>query len=95
MSLDSFWHVIELQLEKASRAKSASDVLRIFAIENHNSPAFFAGSGGDGSLMESLTDAGWSTLWARASYHYAMQAPDGSSITYVEGDIFPGNHRPI
>lgn len=95
LGLDGFWSVIDKQLEQARSAKTADDVLRIFAIDEHNSPAFFAGSGGDDRLDEALFAAGWGYAWARASYHWAMTAPDGSGITYVEGDIFPGVQRPV
>ncbi len=87
----AFWHEIELQLEDLGHAKSAKDVLTILAAPGHNSPAFFAGSGGDGSPIWHLDEAGWSTIWWRADYHWALRAPDGSAITYVEGDIFEGD----
>lgn len=94
----SFWKTIETQLAECQKAGSADDVLRILATEHNpygdpsvsGAPAFFAGSGGDDSLMAALEAAGWSVTWAEAHYHYKMQAPDGSTITYVEGDIFPG-----
>lgn len=89
-NMDTFWLAIERQLARATQAKSARDVLEIFAVEGHNSPAFFAGSGGDESLDGALTQAGWDYAWSEASYHWAMIAPDGTGITYVEGDIFPG-----
>lgn len=59
--------------------------------EHRKTGAFFAGSGGDGTVMEALTDAGWRVTWAEASYYYVMTAPDGSSITYIEGDIERGD----
>jgi len=81
--------------------RSAADVLRIFSHGNdpygdgHNTgvPAFFAGSGGDGSLRDALYDAGWSLNWGRAAYWWSMRAPDGSSVTYVEGDIYEGTSQ--
>lgn len=91
--LDTFWQIIERQLDQATTAQTADDVLRIFAVDGHNSPAFFGGSGGDDSLDGALLSAGWSYAWSEASYHWAMRAPDGSGITYVEGDIFDGWRR--
>lgn len=91
--MDTFWKAIEHQLTEASTATTADDVLRIFAIDGHNSPAFFAGSGGDDQLDDALLNAGWRYAWAHAGYHWAMVAPDGSGITYVEGDIYPGTRR--
>lgn len=91
MNSIDFWAGIEHQLTELRSARSAADVLRILAIENHTTPAFFAGSGGDGTVMEALESAGWSIIWAEAHYHYAMRAPDGTSITYIEGDIREGD----
>ena len=96
MSLDGFWAAIDAQLEELKSAKSADDVMRILAAERNPDPyneskrAFFAGSGGDGTVMDSLLDAGWRVTWSEASYYYTMQAPDGSKITYIEGDIEKG-----
>lgn len=100
-NLTGFWAAIDSQLAECREARSADDVLRILATEVNpygdptvtSAPAFFAGSGGDDSLMEALEIAGWDMIWAEASYHYAMRAPDGSAITYVEGDIYPGSER--
>jgi len=94
----SFWAVIDAQLAELATAATAADVLRILATDRNpygdpgitSAPAFFAGSGGDASIMEPLIAAGWRVNWAEAHYHYSMIAPDGSSITYVEGDVFPG-----
>jgi hypothetical protein len=49
---------------------------------------FFAGSGGDGTAMGALLQAGWVATRPEASYYYVMRAPGGDKITYVEGDIF-------
>jgi len=92
--LDGFWEAIEQQLADARSASSADDVLRIFAVTDHNSPAFFGGSGGDYRLDDVLLEAGWTYAWSKADYWWAMRAPDGSGITYVEGDIFGTVERP-
>jgi hypothetical protein len=94
MGLDAFWDAIDAQLAQAQSAGSAADVLAIFGSPGHNSPGFFGGSGGDESLDAVLLGAGWSYAWSKASYHWAMRAPDGSGITYVEGDIYEGIERP-
>lgn len=96
MDLTGFWATIQAQLTECQQARSADDVLRILATAGNpyddpsitGAPAFFAGSGGDESLMAALEVAGWTVVWAEAHYHYAMRAPDGSAITYVEGDIY-------
>lgn len=99
MNLDGFWAAVDAQLRDLTTARSAADVLRILATSGNpygdpsitSAPAFFAGSGGDGSVYEALTEAGWSPLWWKAGYHWAMRAPDGSEITYIEGDVYEGN----
>jgi hypothetical protein len=96
MSNTAFWATIDQQLEEATAAAGAADVLRIFSAgrnpygPGHSAGPFFAGSGGDKTLRAALSAAGWSLAWSKASYYYAMRAPDGSTITYVEGDLYPG-----
>lgn len=101
-ALDAFWAVIDQQIEELKTARSADDVLRILANEGNpygadtsSGDGFFAGSGGDASVAGALEEAGWSMIWYEAHYHFAMRAPDGSAITYVEGDIYRGNERPM
>lgn len=49
---------------------------------------FFAGSGGDRTLLDSLVEASWEVVEMTASYHYRLRHPDsGSALTYTEGDI--------
>ncbi len=95
MSTANFWQVIDRQIAELRQARSAADVLRILATADNpygdphisSAPAFFAGSGGDETVMDALLTAGWRVTWEKASYWYAMTAPDGSAITYTEGDI--------
>jgi hypothetical protein len=101
--MDPFWTAIREQLKELETAKSADDVLRILAHENNpdqtypraNRPdeGFFAGSGGDGTVRDALFEAGWWAVWAKSSIYYVMKAPDGSVITYIEGDIYRGDRR--
>lgn len=97
---DEFWTKVKAQLSEARSAESADDVIRIFSPERNPyghakvaGDGFFAGSGGDHTLDEALEEAGWSWVWSKAGYYWAMRAPDGSMITYVEGDIYRGNRR--
>ncbi|MFD7605127.1 hypothetical protein ACFWAN_32390 [Streptomyces mirabilis] len=98
---DKFWEEIASQLSELESAQSADDVIRILSHERNpykdgvptGADGFFAGSGGDGTVRESLEAAGWKMRWSRAGYFYAMQAPDCSEITYIEGDIYRGNTR--
>ena len=89
--MNNFWDVIAGQLVELRTAASADDVLRILAYDGCTGDGFFAGSGGDGTVMESLLEAGWSVTWCAASYYWVMRAPGGDEITYVEGDIFRGD----
>ncbi|MFH8257897.1 hypothetical protein [Streptomyces roseolus] len=88
----TFWAAIADQLQKLRTAKTADDVLRILPSDG-DAPGFFKGSGGDGTVSEALHAAGWEQVWAESSFYYTMRAPDGSMITYIEGDIFPGDHH--
>lgn len=91
--LDTFWAVIAEQLQELRSAKNADDVLRILASEGRTAPGFFGGSGGDETVSAALHTAGWTTAWAQSSIYYTMRAPDRSMITYIEGDIFPGDRH--
>jgi hypothetical protein len=96
---DNFWAVIQAQVGELTSAATAQDVLRILATERApGNPlvagdGFFAGSGGDDSVWEALSEAGWQIIWSRADYYFVAKAPDGSTITYVEGDIYLGDKR--
>ncbi|MFF3416804.1 hypothetical protein ACFYW9_19205 [Streptomyces sp. NPDC002698] len=99
MSTDPFWITVRGQLAELKEAKSAGDVVRILSAERnpykHDSIAadgFYAGGDGD-DFSDALDEAGWGFLWSKARYWFAMQAPDGSKVTYVEGDIYKGDRR--
>ncbi len=99
-TLDEFWKVIDAQIEQLKTAKTADEVIDILANDKNpygdpdigSGDGFFAGSGGDPTVWAALADAGWKTVWFEADYHFAMSAPDGSGITYVEGDIYKDLH---
>ena len=91
--LDGFWENIDAQIEQLRSARSADDVIRILGPvdrEYGTGDAFFMGGGGDQTVYGALMEAGWKTAWFDAPYYFAMEAPDGSGITYVEGDIYRG-----
>ena len=51
--------------------------------------AFFAGSGGDDTLIEALLSAGWVFEWSKTSYWYGMRHPViGDRLEYIEGDVY-------
>jgi hypothetical protein len=87
--MDKFWAAIEAQCTELRTAKTADEVIAILDPPS-SGDAFFAGGGGDTSVSECLDEAGWEMIWRNASYHWAMRAPDGSAITYVEGDVYKG-----
>ncbi len=94
-----FWNHIAHQLQQLETAQTANDVCRILSKDNNpygedchtGADAFFAGGGGDYTPRSSLYKAGWRTIQAEAYYYYAMQSPNGDTITYCEGDIYRGN----
>ena len=92
MSLDTFWAEIDQQLAELRTARTAADVIRICPpIRSVSDPAaqgFFAGGGGDHLPDGPLSAAGWTFVWSKASYWWKMQSPDGSTITYTEGDLY-------
>lgn len=99
---DRFWTVIAEQHKELESARCANDVIRILSHDrNPYGPhwdgaagdGFFAGSGGDKTVSEALRTAGWTTVWEESSIYYTMRAPDGSRITYCEGDIYRGDRR--
>lgn len=102
---DPFWAAVAQQLEELRSAKSADDVLRILSPERNpyvtvlgrepsaSADAFFAGSGGEDNVETALRDTGWQFVWMRAGYWWAMRAPNGDVITYVEGDIYRGDRK--
>lgn len=98
---DDFWAAIRVQLMELTSAKTAADVVRILSKERNpygdptmcSGDGFFAGSGGDDTVADALRQAGWGYAWRKAGYHYCMKAPNGSAITYVEGDIYIGDER--
>ncbi|MEU5242197.1 hypothetical protein ACH4UR_37385 [Streptomyces lydicus] len=97
-----FWTVIAEQHQELHSARTADDVIRILSHDrNPYGPdwdgaagdAFFAGAGGDKTVNAALRTAGWTTIWAESPLYYVKRAPDGSVITYIEGDIYRGDRR--
>lgn len=93
--MNAFWTAIDELCNRLEKAKTAAEVVAI--LNDYHEPsvgdAFFEGSGGDRSVREALDEAGWTVVWSEASYHYAMRAPDGSLLTYVEGDVYLGDRH--
>lgn len=89
-----FWAAIDAQLAEARQATSAAQVCQIMRTDPGPTgrDGFFAGSDDD-SLDGALHTAGWSYRWAHAPYHWRMEAPDGSALTYVEGDLYIGDQE--
>ena len=92
MSFTAFWALIDRQIEQLRTATTAQQVIDIIGADPELGvgDAFFAGGGGDTLPDEPLGAAGWRYAWYKASYYWALTAPDGTGITYVEGDIYLG-----
>lgn len=94
--MSGFWAVIDNQLDRLRDAKTAQDVVDIIGKVPGVGvgDAFFAGGGGDRCPDDVLIlEAGWQDVWREAPYHWCIEAPDGTRITYVEGDIFLGGEQ--
>lgn len=96
MSLTEFWAGIDEQIDRLRTATTAQDVIDIIGPKPGLgvADAFFEGGGGDTLPDTPLGLAGWRYAWKEAPYFWAMTAPDGTSITYIEGDIYLGNKEP-
>jgi hypothetical protein len=88
--MDGFWAAVDSQLELLRTARTAGEVLAICP-GDAGGCGFFAGGGGDATVLGALREAGWRTVDYRAEYYWCAEAPDGSLITYVEGDLYRGN----
>lgn len=99
--MDEFWSAIDAQLDRIIRDKPSTveGVLLVLGRRRDASgqlSGFFAGSGGDRSLFGALLAAGWRLEWSVASYFYAVRHPaSGDRLTYIEGDVLEGDHRPL
>jgi hypothetical protein len=100
MSNNPFWTTIRQQVSELKEAKSADDVVHTLSHDRNPygsgtgcEDGFFAGSGGEESVYEVLTGNGWREVWAESGIYYTLEAPDGSRITYIEGDIRKGDRR--
>ncbi|MFD0432202.1 hypothetical protein ACFQ60_48130 [Streptomyces zhihengii] len=90
--LDTFWAAINQQLEQLRTATNADDVLRT-RHRPRPGPRILRRLRGDETVSAALHHAGWELTWAESSIDYTMRAPDGSMITYIEGDILRGDHH--
>lgn len=104
---DPFWSAIRAQIAELRTAKTADDVIRTLSPERNpyriddpnwdgmdgGAQGFFAGSGGNDDVWDALDDAGWVQVWAASALYYVMRAPDGSMVTYIEGDVYRGDKR--
>ena len=93
MSIDMFWKIIDRQIAQLEKAKTAEQVCEILSEDRNpygeriSGDGFFAGGGGDQTVLGALIKAGWVIIDTKASYWWTAQAPDGSRVNYCEGDI--------
>lgn len=96
--MNDFWAYVEDQIRRLCKATTADEVLAICPRTSNADGAadgFFGGSGGDEQVCYALDTAGWNYVWIEAEYFWCMQAPNGDLITYVEGDLYRGNRKPL
>jgi len=94
--MKDFWDAIDAQIAALESTTTVDAVLAICPTipGTSSGDGFFEGSGGDKSVLGALKVAGWKVVRYRAHYYWAAQAPDGSMLTYVEGDLYRGNKVP-
>lgn len=94
--MDEFWAGIDAQLDRIEAERPSTWEGLQAVLGGSLNQAFFAGSGGDRSLLSALRVAGWRVIWMQAGYFYAVQHPgSGEVVTYIEGDVLLGNHYPL
>lgn len=55
----------------------------------------FFPSGGDDTIADALSDAGWRLRYREGDYWYDAQHPEtGEVVTYQEGDLYKRDTRP-
>lgn len=99
---DPFWGTVAQFLNTVRVATDAASVVAtartMFKDDQpaNSRQAFFPGSGGNEQLSEALSDAGWTFTFIEGGYYYTATAPNGSALTYIEGDIElePAENRP-
>lgn len=99
MSLSKFWEAIDAQLD-AIESEKPDTVAAVIDIIGHAhgtrepGAGFFAGSGGDRQLRESLVAAGWKITWSDWYHHYEATHPaTGQRLEYIEGDVYDITER--
>lgn len=99
----NFWDNVDNQLNHIERSKPQTareliDLMNKYRTDYgiSDGEAFFEGSGGDRSLMESLREAGWRVEKMVASYYWMAKNPrTGSKVTYIEGDVYSQDRMPV
>lgn len=90
-----FWDDVNHALAEARQANTADELIAALnrwdtsdRLKGGGEDAFFAGSGGDDQLVESL-NRHWKVHYIEGDYHWqALSQVDGSAIEYIEGDVY-------
>jgi transposase-like protein len=104
--LDVFWVGVDAMLDRivAEQPNTFDGVVAVlegdygydYKTYSGTTRPFFPGGGGDRSLKSALESAGWTTVWADASYYYCMRhSATGETLTYMEGDVRRGDTRVV
>lgn len=98
MTTTDFWAGIDAQHQQIRTTKPTTSEAIIEILGGaqpaiSDGDAFFAGWGGEDQLHDALMDAGWTIAWIEAPYCYTATHPaTGDGITYIEGDVYFGDH---
>jgi hypothetical protein len=93
VSADLYWErhaatLARIRAESPSTFAGVRLILDVFTPRS-SGDAFFP-DGGDDTLADALTDAGWTVTYLEGTYLYRASHPSGAVLTYVEGDLFEG-----
>ncbi|MGO1600073.1 MAG: hypothetical protein ACTHYR_04335 [Brachybacterium sp.] len=92
--LHPYWGPIERQLDTIEERKLSTSREILDLLGGSEDTGYFAGSGGDRELLESLSITGWAITEYHASYYWTVQHPlSGDSLEYIEGDVYDRTHK--
>ena len=102
MSADFYWEALAAERKALAEAKPTTAAEVVAILKEHDpmsvdlsGDAFSSSANDGGALAEDLEDAGWEMEWSESDYYYVLRhEATGEAVTYIEGDVYAGDHRP-